>query len=63
MTCWFAVWEGFGHLNGGSAYLVFADGSTEPAPAPEPLAPAEVIGGPRLELPNRAGVHVETVRY
>lgn len=54
-TCWFAVWEGFGQINGASsAYVVFADGSTETAPPPEPLAPAEVIDGPRLELPNRA---------
>ena len=57
MTYWFAVWEGFGQVNGtGSSDLVVADGSTEPAPGPEPLAPAEVLDGPRLELPNGAYV-------
>ena len=52
----FAVWEG-GGLEGGSAYLV-RDGETVPVPSP-PLAPPEVLDGPRLELPNRSYVLLE----
>jgi hypothetical protein len=52
----FAVWEG-GGLEGGSAYLV-RDRETVPVPS-SPLAPPEVLDGPRLELPNRSYVLLE----
>lgn len=51
---WFAVWEGCG-LEGGSGYLV---PSGEPVPSP-PVAPPEVLAGPRLERPNRSYVLLE----
>lgn len=53
--CWFAVWEGFGQINGGVVRMWPVDGRTETENVP-PIAPREVLDGPRMELPNRAYV-------
>lgn len=49
--CYFAVWDGFGQLHGGSAWSqVTSDGRTTHLPG---LVPNEVLAGPRLQLPGR----------
>jgi hypothetical protein len=54
--CYHALWEGWGWLHsGGWAFLTSADDPPSPAssgPEPSGLA-AEVLNGPRLELPHR----------
>ncbi len=58
-SCWFAVWEGFGHLQGGAAVSRLTRrrwpfGWRRGAPEEPALVPAEVMDGPRLELVSRA---------
>lgn len=54
--CFFALWEGFGDIRGGSAVAVASSGAAEARPAPTipPAFPAEVLEGPRLHLTARS---------
>lgn len=53
--CWFAVWEGFGQLQASPAAMRLESGAGQvEALTVAPLAPPEVLEGPRLVLPNRA---------
>ncbi len=57
--CWFAVWEGFGHLHGSPSVVRISSslGGKGPEVAEvAPIAPRRVLEGARLELPNRAYV-------
>lgn len=47
--CYFAVWEGWGHLHGSGVRFTFDDA----VPIPPALSPDE-LAAPRLELPGRA---------
>lgn len=51
-ACWFAVWEGFGQLHGAGGWLTKSGQPLDPA-GPPPIAPPEVLAGPRLRMPNR----------
>jgi len=53
LDCWFAVWEGFGQVHGGSA---FGQLTTSGGAAVAGLAPIDVLRGPRLRLPQREHV-------
>lgn len=65
-SCWFAVWEGWGGLQGPPAVAVLSPrkppGAGPPPPADEPTSsasglgrrvPASVMAGPRVEIPQR----------
>lgn len=52
--CFFALWDGFGEIGGSPATQLIALDATGDAPyAVPPAFPAEVLAGPRLELPAR----------
>ena len=55
--CWFALWEGWGWLDGGVAVL----SSGAPAPPLPPALSRQELDGPKLELPHR-GYHLFTGR-
>jgi hypothetical protein len=52
-SCWFAVWEGYGQLQGPPASGALAR-SGRRAAAMGGIAPPEVLHGPRLELRHRS---------
>lgn len=49
--CWFAVWDGFGQIHGGSALGQLT--STGGGGGAAGIAPPEALLGPRLRLPQR----------
>jgi hypothetical protein len=52
--CWFALWEGWGELSGGTALLSSASMSAAPrVVAPAPAERQLDLGGARFELPGR----------
>lgn len=51
--CWCCVWEGYGQLHGSPSTSRLAVPGHTPDLVP-PLVPAAVLGGPRVEIPNRA---------
>lgn len=49
--CWWCVWEGYGQLHGGSAVASLT--STGTSGRISPVAPLEVLRGPRVVVPQR----------
>lgn len=56
-SCWFCLWEGYGHLHGSPATASVTSvpkGMHAPPPRTVPPAlPPEVLSGPKVRLPNR----------
>lgn len=51
--CFFGLWVGFGDLHGSPAVGLLRRGREQP-PAVPPAFPAEVLAGPKVEIPNRS---------
>lgn len=55
--CYFALWDGWGWIEGGPAVATFTAGTGETPPPPRrpvpPAFPPEVLAGSRLALPHR----------
>jgi hypothetical protein len=51
--CWAAVWDGFGQLHGSSWALYLDEQGRSSSHALPPIAPPEVLDGPRVSAPQR----------
>jgi hypothetical protein len=60
--CWFCIWEGYGHIQGGGSVLEWPvlDGARPRIRAPEPPAfDSAVMEGPRVSIPGRDYILLE----
>ncbi len=49
-SCWFCLWDGYGWLHGSPSVAIMGRRGSIPVP---PVLPAEVLNGPRVQLPGR----------